>query len=185
MTRRFLDEVKNDLSALLVTAGDVKAPDLLATQIDLIDSLNTDQAAIYGDNSQSLTTTDSFISIAGYNNLSGGDPDFLKLDTVAGTITTATIAGFSYSFLANISYRCENNADYEFSLMENGVATGFVGTITGSGNNDLQSIAIGGTKLSASTNSVWSISFRSLDGGDDVELLQYSLRADIIPTNNP
>jgi hypothetical protein len=185
MSRIFMDDWRTARTLLLQTGGATTALELLASDIDLSESCTDDESALIMTTDQPLVTTSSFAKLTGYDSAVGGDAEFLITDFLAGDVTTSAVAGFSYQFNAQISFICTNNAVYQFSLMRNGVATGFVASITGTGNGDLQTVNLEGLELSALANSIWSVGFLSLGGGDALTILQAFLRATIKPTNNP
>ena len=89
--RKFLDTVRSDLTALLVTAGLTPAQSLNALLIDLIDS-SIDDEALISSNVASLAvptaTTWAALTANIYDVEQGGDGSFLTTDFAAGTITS-------------------------------------------------------------------------------------------------
>ena len=185
MTRIFLDDWETNATNLLQTDAGVTGPQLRGLLIDLKDSLKQDEAAIVVTTDKPLTTTASFVAITGYDGEVGDDGVFLKTDTAGGIIETATTAGFTYDLKVQLSFEVDNNADYEFAILVDGSPTGFIGSITGSGNDDLQSISLDSIVLSASSDSQVQIGLRSLAGGDDITIKRAVLITIIQPTNGP
>jgi hypothetical protein len=185
MARRFLDDVRADLSAQLVTDGDTTAPQLLSLLIDTIDSTINDESALVIDIDVPLVTTTAFVPIINYDTVIGGDGDFLTPDAVAGTIKSSATAGFTYDLFGQVSFIATNNARYEFVMLRNGIESGFVAAVTGTGVSDSMTLSVDTTVLSNLSNNTVSLGLRSIVGGDAITLTQVVLKAVVKPTNNP
>lgn len=188
MTRKFLDTVRSELTAQLATSNLTTAPQLDVVLQDLIDSTIQDESAIIGE-----TPVLGFVTAAGFTEIDnaftvdvGGDGSFLIPNALSGQIQTSAIAGYSYSIKAQISIAdMTNNTPVEFSLMSNGVETGFVATLNGQGNGRPMTASFSGLKLSGLANEVWSIGVSTPNGANTIDILNASLSVTILPTNNP
>lgn len=188
MARRFLDDVKSDLSALLVTGGNTPAPALADLLIDTIDSTVDDESAIFSSGASlgvAISTAWTPITAA-YDGQVGGDADFLKTDFAAGTITTTTTAGFTYKTDGFVSFTdLGANVVIEFAILRGGVPVGVIATLTGGGNNRPRIANFSSFDLSNSPDDVYSIGIRTPDGAQSIDILDIALAVTISPTRNP
>lgn len=188
MTRRFLDDVRDDLNTLLVTGGETKADEIRPLLIDMIDSTIQDECAI-----ASVVQTDNIATSPAWLKLNttifgidiGGDGVFLKPDFSAGEITTSTTAGFSYDVGAAISFEGQANTRFDFQLLKDGVPVGAIDIQTGQGNNDPITALPRAYIPSADSDAVFSVGVRSPDGANTVDVISAILYINILPTNNP
>jgi hypothetical protein len=188
MSRRFLDNVRNDLTALLVTGGETPAPALAALLIDTLDSTIQDEAVLSTTTptpAVPTATTWQNIDPTIYDNTTGGDAVFLKTDIANGRIVTATQAGFSYSVRGLVSFTdLQTNRQIEFSILANGVQVGFIASQIGAGNGRPKSLSFEHVILSAASDTVYTIGLQTADGVNSVEVLSAGLAVVIQPTNN-
>jgi len=187
MTRRFLDNVRSDINTTIVVngTGDIGAEDLAPLMLDTIDSCVNDEARLLKEVEEiDVALTTSYTTPIIYDSSEGGDATFLKVNLGAGTITTATTAGFSYDVALFISFIGINNTRYDASFLQNGVPVGLETSGIGFGNNDPTHLSLTSTSLSTASNSVIEIGLKA-DVAGDIDILAAALRVDIIPTNNP
>lgn len=188
MTRRFLDDIRANITALLVTAGETTAPDLAALMIDQVDSVVDDEAAIASTTPslavptaiawQPLTTGIYDISV-------GGDGDFLKVDATAGNITGSSVAGFTYELDGKISFQdLGSNVAINFSILVDGVQAGFIAALTGGGGTRPRTAAFTHIVLSAPADALFQIGIQTPDGVQAIDIGSVGLQATIKPTNN-
>ena len=189
MSRRFLDDIRNDLTGLLVTAGQTTAPELNALLIDMIDSTIQDEAAISSNTlSSGIATTTSFVSLTSdiYDSTIGEDAVFLKTSFTNGTITTTSTPGFTYEIAAKASIDgIDQNTSIEFTIMADGVAVGFVGATTGGHGSRPLSVDVTYIDVSVPADTVYTLGVRTADGAETINILSIVLGATIKPTNNP
>jgi hypothetical protein len=189
MTRRFLDNIRTELDALLVTGGATTALELKPLLIDMIDSTVQDESAIASNTpSLAIPTAVAFTPLtAGIYDLSvGGDATFLKLDVAGGTVTTASTAGFTYEFEGKISFTdIGSNQAIDFSILADGVQVGFIAAMTGGGGSRARTAAFSHIQLSAGANAVYTIGVSTPAGVSTIDILSVGLTAMITPTNNP
>jgi hypothetical protein len=187
MTRRFLDDVRADIHAIIKTNGnaEITGPLLNGLMIDMIDSTINDECALIQTTDEAYVTSITFEPIDNYDSSVGGDGDFLTPDILLGTIKSSPTSGWTYDVEGQISFIAQNNADYEFTMLRNGAPSGFLASITGTGNNDLQTLSVNTTILSNVADNFVSLGFRSITGGNSITITNVVLKAVIKPTNNP
>jgi hypothetical protein len=187
MTRRFLDDVRADINNTIVAniVGDIGADDLRPLMIDTIDSSISDESRLLRTTFVAAVPVGlTYTSPVTYDVAEGGDATFLKVNQGAGTITTATVAGFTYDVYMVITFVGTQNVRFDCSFMLNGVNTGLQISGIGFGNDDPTTIQIQSTSLSTATDSVIELGIRA-DLAGTIDILQAALRVDILPTNNP
>lgn len=189
MTRRFLDDVRADLSNLMTdnTQGLIEASSLLSLQIDVIDSVIQDECALQmSTRVDNYALTDVMAPLLGaFDGAQGGDAEFLKVDVGAGTITTATIAGYSYDITGIISFEGGANDEYAVQLLVDGVPYGFKGSLTAEGPNDPVEGTFRAVINAATADAVLQFGIQSQDATDTVDILDAVLYVEVQPTNNP
>jgi hypothetical protein len=190
MTRRFLDDIKSDISSLMAdnVTGDFLLSQDRQIRNDIIDSVIDDECEIFTSTVvSSLTTTTSFVSLTTsiYSGTTGGDATFLKADQVNGVIQSASTAGYTYSATANISFEGTSNIAYEVGIGINGVVSDFVAGTTGQGASDPVHITTRVLDISSSANTDYSIMIRSPEGANSIANLSANLNLTVKPTNNP
>ena len=188
MSRKFLDTVRSDISAQLQTNANTTGLELNAVLQDLIDSSVQDESAIAGTTPVlSFVTSTAWTEIdEGYTVDVGGDAEFLFPNFASGQIQTSNTAGFTYNIRAQISIAdLGNNVPVEFTLLANGVPTGFIATTAGRGNNRPLTVSFSGIKLSGVANEVWSVGVATPNAADTIDIFSISMSVTILPTNNP
>ena len=187
--RKFLDTVRADLTALLVTAGATPAPSLNALLIDVIDSSIDDEALISSNVASAAiptATTWTPLTTGIYDVAQGGDGSFLTTDAVAGTITSSPTAGFTYNANGLVSFTdIATNTVIEFSILRNGVPFGYIASITGGGGARPRSVGFEHTVISAGASDVFTIGVQTPAGATTVDISSIGLGLTIKPTNNP
>jgi hypothetical protein len=186
MTRRFLDDIRDDVNAGIISngVGSISALVLNPLMIDTLDSTISDEAKLRRDAEQlAVPLTTSFTTPIIYDYEEGGDGSFLIVNQGAGTITSSSTPGFSYGFTLGLTMIGTLNARYDLSGMVDGVQQGFISSGTGEGPGDPISLLITGTSLSTFPSNALSLGLRT-DNAGDVTILNASMRLDILPTNN-
>lgn len=187
MTRRFLDNVRSDINTTIVVnaTGDIGADDLRPLLIDTIDSCVIDQSRLIKNVPEaSVPVTTVYTSPISYTIEEGGDGLFLKMNLVAGTITSNVTEGFTYNAGMWISFVGVNNIRYDASFLVDGSPVGIEVSGIGFGAGDPTLLTLTGTVLATPSNSVFEIGLKAESAGD-IEILSATLRLDIVPTNNP
>jgi hypothetical protein len=187
MTRRFLDNVRSDINTQIVTNtnGDITAVVLAPLMIDTIDSSIQDESRLLKTVEElAIPITTVYTAPVVYDSAEGGDATFLKVNLPAGTITTNTVAGFTYDVFLVLTFIGIQNTRYDATFLLNGVAVGLEVSAIGFGINDPTTIQIQSTSLSTASDSVISVGIKA-DIAGNIDLLQAALRVDIMPTNNP
>lgn len=187
MTRRFLDDVRGDVTALLVTGGNTTAPQLSGLLIDTIDSSIQDECSIASTApTANLATTAAFVPLSVYGEEHGGDGSFLTPSFTNGVVTTSPTAGFTYSISCIVTIEdLQNGIPCEFVVMQNGVPEGLAFALTGDGSNDPVTITIRHLINAAPANAVYSIGIRTPNGANSLDVVAIEMIAIIHPTNNP
>lgn len=187
--RKFLDTVRADLTAQLVTAGETTAPQLNDLLIDLIDSSIEDEGGIF-----SLTPTNGLAVDLAYTEITsaftaniGGDGVFIQPDFTIGAVQTSPTAGFSYQILVQLSVEIAKNDRFDFTVMQDGVPIGVGASVTGNGVGTNRPVGVSVTSLvlSSPANAVYTVAVKSPDGASTMNVLKASLFTVIKPTNNP
>ncbi len=188
MTRRFLDDIKEDIAQLWPNniTGAISPADLRGPVLDMVDSLKQDECELEGSApTVGLALTGTFVSLTTvFDGESGGDGVFLKPDFANGVIVGATTAGFSYLITGDITVEANNNETIELVVGVNGVPTGFIGALTGNSNNDL-SVSISHFVRTSESDAVYTLMARAADGAATIDIQEASMIAIIWPTNNP
>lgn len=189
MARGFLDPIRTRIAALYVTGGGIEAPTEGSLMLDLLDSSIQDEAAIASNISSIAVPTAvawTPLTTGIYDTSVGGDADFLKVDVVAGTITTSATAGFTYILEGVISFSdVSSNTAIEFSILADGVQVGFIAAMTGGGGARPRTASFSHVILSASTNAVYTIGVQTPAAINSIDIISIGLSATIQPTNNP
>jgi hypothetical protein len=129
MTRRFLDDIRTEINAQIVSngAGAITALVLNPLMIDTIDSCIADEAKLRRDAEQlTVPLTAAYTTPIVYDYSEGGDGSFLIVNEAAGTITSSYTPGFSYGFTLGVNIIGTLNARYYLSGMVDGVQQGFI-----------------------------------------------------------
>lgn len=188
MTRRFLDDIRSDVTTLLADnmAGDISPADMRSIFDDTIDSTIADEGEIFSTASTiGVVLTGTFASLTTiYDVNGGGDGNFLNPAFASGTITGSGTAGFSYTVRAAITIAAGNNEEVEFAIGINGVAEPYFATLVGDGARD-QSVSIGAFDRTSSISAVYTLMARAADGAATIDVDAVRLVAVIQPTNNP
>jgi hypothetical protein len=186
MTRRFLDDIRADVNAGIITngVGSITALVLNPLMIDTIDSCIADEAKLRRDAEQlTVPLTAAYTTPIVYDYSEGGDGSFLIVNEAAGTITSSATPGFSYGFALDVVIIGALNARYDMSGLIGGVAQGFVTSGTGEGANDPITLHLGGTSLSTPASGVLELGLKT-DSPGNITIVSAAMRLDILPTNN-
>ena len=189
MSRRFLDDVRADLTALLVTGGATTAPELNALLIDTIDSSIQDESVI-ASNAPSLAVATAIafapLTTGIYDVEVGGDASFLIPDIVNGNITTSSTAGFTYELEGKVSFNdLGANIAIDFCILKNGVQEGFIAELTGGGGTRSRTASFSHITLSAGASDVFQIGVQTPVAVNTIDINSIALSCTIQPTNNP
>jgi hypothetical protein len=190
VSRRFLDDVRADLTGLLVdnVSGNIEASDLLPLLIDLSDSTIEDESAITGPSVGILVNTAVAWAPIGlvYTGETGGDVDFLKLDQAAGTVQGSSTPGYTYSVTGFVSYTDgQANRQVDLAVLRDGAPVGFIARTAGRGNGRPLTASFAHLNLSSDADAVYQIGIQTPEGVNSIELLDIALGLTIRPTNNP
>ena len=209
MARRFLDNVRTDLTAALATvqatiftnaAQAISGDDVQnAFNIfeplwqDMFDSGVQDEAGLGGSTSMTFTADVAWTPIndltappvIAYDDVQGGDADFLKVDQADGSITTTATPGFSYESLGAVSIDAGNGIVVEAAILRDGIPTVLVGSIVGTGGVRSQSIYVTSYLTSHTPNQKYQLGVRAPAGPTSVTLTPRNFGLIIVPTNNP
>lgn len=189
MSRIFLDTLKVNLSALLVTDGAVTAPQLLSQLIDVVDSTIRDEAVISASApvlAVPTAVTWAPLTTGIYDTVKGGDAEFLKVDAINGTVTGATVAGYSYLLEAKVSFTdLSANTPIEFSILADGLQVGFVSAMTGGGGTRARSAAFTLFDNQASSDVVYTVGIQTPNGINTLDIIGVGMLVSVLPTNNP
>ena len=184
-----MDDIRTDLSALLVTGGNTPAPALNALLIDTIDSSIEDEGGIY-----STTPVNGIATALTYTELNtiyttdlGGGGSFIIPNFAAGNVATSSVAGFTYQVIAQLSAEIAKNDRFDFTILQNGVPVGVGESVTGNGVGTNRPVGVNVTSLilSSPADAVYSVAVKSPDGVSVLNVLKCSLFTVIKPTNNP
>jgi len=191
MTRRFLDDVRADINSMIVTntTGDITAAILAPLMIDTIDSTIQDECAI-SSNTPSLgvasTPVWQSLSTGIYDNVIGGDGNFLNPDVLTGTVTSSAIAGWTYELEGKISIEGINqNTSIEFSILADGVPVGFIASVTGGHGERPLSTSVSHIALSTPASTVYTLGYQTPNGNETIDIGSVGLSMTIQATNNP
>ena len=191
MTRRFLDEIRAEINAQIVTnaAGDITAALLNPLMIDTIDSCIQDECAIASNTtSLAVPTTATWASLGTgvYDIVTGGDGDFLSPDEVIGDISSSDTAGFTYLVEGKVSIEGINqNTSIEFSILADGVPVGFIASVTGGHGERPLSTSFSHLSLSTPAGTHYTIGVNTPNGAETIDIGSVGLSLTIQPTNNP
>jgi len=187
MTRRFLDNIRADIATQLADnpTGDITAAIMQNLLLDMIDSTIQDEGAITGGSVLDIALTNAWQLLDIFDTNVGGDGDFITPSAGTGVIVTSDNAGFSYQINAQLSFVTDNNRDYEFSILQDGVEIGFLSSQTGTGAGDTQSIYLSTFVKSAPADAQYSIGARNNGTTGDLDVIASSITVIIVPTNNP
>jgi hypothetical protein len=162
---------------------------MIALHLDTIDSCIQDEAAIVSSTPSTgiaTTTTWQPLTTGIYDGTVGGDASFLIMDAVNGTVTTSATAGFTYSFAGKLSLTgIDQNTPIEFAILADGVAVGFIASVTGGHNSRPLSVDVGFITLSTPASTVYTIGVQTPDGVQTIAISDIALGVTINPTNNP
>jgi hypothetical protein len=194
MTRRFLDDVRADLTALLVTAGATTALELQPLLIDTIDS-SVDDECVVGSTIPAVgipilvTWTPIVLDGVGgavYDTAVGGDATFLKVSIPLGKVTLSTVPGFTYEVEGYINFSdLGSNVAIDFSILVDGVPVGFLASLTGGGSARARSATMKALILSTGADAVIELGVRTPDGAQAIDTSSLGILVTIKPTNNP
>lgn len=194
MTRRFLDDIKTDYNALLVsnTTGDIDPLSDKALRFDTIDSTIDDEAFIYSSAPVvgPLATAVAFTSLTTgvYDTQEGDDSAgaaFLNTDFTNGNITGKNIAGFTYQIKGAFNFTPNNGVTYDFAIGVDGVPAFLIDSVTGQPGGDPAGAYVESYIKTAALSSVFTLMVRSPGGIDSLNDFRAALVAIIKPTNNP
>ncbi len=189
MTRRFLDDVRGDLTAQLATGNQTPAPALNLLLLDVIDSTIQDEAVIASNTASPAVPTAiawAPLTTGIYDVETGGDAEFLKIDLINGSVTTATTGGFTYKIDGNISFDdVASNTPIEFSVLADGVQVGFIAALNGGGSSRPRTASFSHVALSAGADTVFTIGVQTPNGVNTIDIASIALSVTIQPTNNP
>ena len=190
MARKFLDDIRAAIDSQMPdnTVGAITPAIMRATLKDVIDSTIQDEAALLGNVTTSVTATPTWTPVpaAFWTSVIGGDATFLKMSQGAGTITGATVAGWSYTLQGVANLEAQNNADIEFAIGRGGAQFGQPITVTGRGAGRPIYARCFCIDISAQANSVYQLLVRSPTGANEtISIINGALIGTINPTNNP
>ena len=152
----------------------------------MLDSTISDEAEIYSTAStDNLSLTGAFVNLSTvYDVGTGDDGDFLNVNEGNGTVIGPSTPGYSYALSGTIVATAANNEVIELTFGVNGVPTGGIITIEGSGRSDAsrhwQSFV-----RSAPADAVFSIMAAAKDGTANIDIVSARFVVDVLPTNNP
>jgi hypothetical protein len=191
MSRRFLDDVRAEIHAIIKTNGnaEITGPLLNGLMIDMIDSTIQDESVIASNiPSGPIPTTTTFTPLTTgiYDESSGGDGVFLKPDFINGEIISGATAGFSYTVRGLVSINdTQINRLVNFVILKNGVPAGFISQNVGRGNSKPISLSVEHYSLSTPSDTVYQIGVETPDGANTVDILSIGMSLTIQATNNP
>ena len=191
MTRRFLDDVRADIDAVIVPngAGAITAALMNPIMHDMIDSTIDDEGGIFG-----VTPVTGIPVTAAFSELLtlfttelGGDGTFIIPAAALGQVTSSAVAGFTYNALVQLSVECANNSQFDFTVMQDGIAIGVGESVTGRGTGNGRPVAVNIETLilSAPADAVYTVGVKSPDGNSNINVIKASLFIVVKPTNNP
>ena len=189
MTRRFLDDIRNDVTTILVTNGETTAAEMRGMMLDMLDSTIQDEAVIASNvPSLAVPTAITFIPLTTgiYDAEVGGDADFITVDIINGTIKSSTTAGFTYELEGKVSFQDLGvNTPINFAILRNGIQQGFIAEMTGGGNNRPRTASFSHVVLSAESDAIFTIGVQTPNGVQNIDINSIAMSCTIQPTNNP
>jgi hypothetical protein len=190
MTRRFIDDIKNEINTLMAdnASGDFTLAMDRSIRFDMLDSTVQEEATILSNHVESLgyPVTGSYALLSSvYNETIGGDGTFLIVNESAGQITTTVTPGFTYFGLVALSIQGPNNADYLFTISENGVQIGYQAAVTSTGGTNRLSMSFPLEVNAAPASASYGVSIMSPNGAATVDILDINFRLAVLPTFNP
>ena len=194
MSRKFLDTLRTEIDAGVFTnsEGKITAANVNSILKDMTDSLAQDEAGLLGDAPVTMVLTDAWQSISdatvtgapAYGNAIGGEPDFLIVDSAAGTVTGSSTAGFSYECIGAVTLDAATNAVIEASVGVNGVPGAYIASIVGTGGVRNISVYLSRYNLTSGVDDVYSLMLRVESGSGSITLGPRTFGAIVLPTNN-
>ena len=187
MTRRFLDDVRQDIITLFPDNDNQEITPVIMRGIttDMVDSCVGNECEIIG-NSPTLgigLTTVYQSLVTSFDVTAGGDGSFLIPDFAAGNIQGSPIAGFTYIQLGQFTWTSGDSQPVEFALAVNGVPDDYT-TIGVSENNNQISINLRNFIGSAIANAEYTLMARAPEGAQDIDIIDAVMELAILPTNN-
>jgi hypothetical protein len=188
MTRRFKDDIKTDINLYIVnnTQGEITPDILRPIIIDGLDSNADDEAGIASSTiNMAVAVTDSAWTVLSTDIVVGGDAEFLIVDGANDKVTTAAIAGYSYTMTGLASISATNGAVFELAVIENGVPVGYVGSLTTRGAAKPVSVQAYNHDLSTASSREVQLAARIVSSASGtIDVYGCSLVVTIKPTNN-
>jgi hypothetical protein len=189
MTRRFLDDVRADINAQIITnaAGLITAAILAPLMIDTIDSSVEDEAGL-GSNIlvPALAVNDTTWTVVPMDTARGGDAQFLIVDLIGNQITTSPVAGYTYNNTGLASIIGSNNAVYELAILADGLPVGYIGVVTTRGPSKPVTVQAYELELSTPASTSFQIGIRIVSAvSGTVDIVSSANIVTIKPTNNP
>jgi len=187
MARKFLDTIKGAIVSDLLdnNTGLISPKDVRDVLTDMVDSLKEDEAELVSvGETTAVALTGAFVDLTTvYDFGTGDDGDFLNVNAGNGTVTGTSTAGFSYRLSGTIVATASNNEVIELTFGVDGVPTGGIITIEGSGTSDAsrhwQSFI-----RAAPANGVFSIMAAAKDGAATVDIVSARFVVAVLPTND-
>jgi hypothetical protein len=189
MTRRFLDDVRADINAQIITnaAGLITADVLRPLLIDSIDSSVDDEAGIGSITPViGLAVNDTTWTVIPADELRGGDAQFLNVDLPGNQIISAPSAGWTYNITGLVSIIGSNNDVFELGVLFDGAQNGYIGIATTRGPNKPVTVQCYELELSTPVSTSFQIGMRCVGvANNTVDIGSSASIVTIKPTNNP
>jgi hypothetical protein len=192
--RKFLDEIREEIANSVYPnkAGAIKPTPISKFLGDMLDSLAQNEAGMLGSDPLSFDIDENWVSISdavvagqAYDQVIGGDNDFLKVSASAGTITGTETAGFSYETLGAITLDAGANKEIEAAIGLDGVPGAYVASVIGTGGARFQSMYLSRYTTAAPANGVFSLMVRAPNGSETISVEARTFGSIVVPTQNP
>ena len=190
MARRFLDNIRSDISTFLADniTGDISPADIRNILNDIIDSTIQDECGIVTSApvaGYAIAATFTPITTGVFTEEIGGDGSFLTVSAAAGNVTLSSTAGFAYNVVGAISFAAPNNTEIEIVVLVDGVPKPYSPLGTGRGNNRPVTVYTDAIINPAPAGAVVQLGLRAPAGATTITIEDCVLGVTIQPTNNP
>jgi hypothetical protein len=189
MARRFIDDVRSDISTLLAdnTVGAISPADLRSVFNDFVDSSISDQALLNADQEVTgypVDLTFAQITTGVFTSQVGNEPPFLNCDFANGVISASPTAGFYYEVIGGLSFEAPSNVQVDIVITVDGVPREYIASSTGRGAGRPISATILAQSNPTPANAEFGIAIRAESAGT-IDIVDAFLSVNINPTNSP
>lgn len=190
MARKFLSQIRGQIASTLPdnTTGQITPANHRALLVDLIDSTTDLVGELFLPTPQNDVVIPTTFSqrVANYSQAIGGDPSFLVLDPVTGTITSGPISGFNYRVFGQIQIEAINGRSFEMGLAAGGIMFSFISGFIGRGVTRPVTASVVADIFAGDATTAVDMRVRTTESSSEtVDIVQASLIAVLLPTETP